>query len=261
MSVLLKLIACLLVSILYHLPSDLTAQQRGRVQSRPCPFSCKTQGLPKNVCRDWRQGNTCYVEDLSRGPGQQQRPPQQRRGHVSSRQCPHSCKTVGLPKSSCRDWKEGNICYVEDLTRAPGRDPVVVQPQGPVYEPVQPSGTDARSACAQMGRWDMGRPRIDIGRSSHTGNIFGDRRKVRGTVEGRCLVEAAVFEDGRKVQDIRVDTTPEFRRFDFEVKVRGGRDPQIRVYNSAGDRDTAYLDDSDRTDSQESDSPWDIFGR
>ncbi len=34
--------------------------------SKPCPYSCKLIGLSANNCRDYRVGNTCYVESLSK---------------------------------------------------------------------------------------------------------------------------------------------------------------------------------------------------
>ncbi len=254
-------VSMILVTLIVGLPQFSQAQNKGRVTSRPCPHSCKTMGLPKSNCRDWRENNTCYVEDLSRSPFQQSRPKPQQHGQVSSRHCPYSCKSNGLPKSSCRDWREGDICYIEDLTKRPGRNPVVAPPQPPVYEPVRPSNNDSRNACERMSRWDMGQPRIDLSKTSHTGNVFSDGLKIRGSVEGRCLVEAALFEDGRKTQNISVTTTPEFRRFEFEVKGHSSKDPQIRVYNSSGERDTAYLNDGSDTSQNDNDSPWDIFGR
>ncbi|MCB9030717.1 MAG: hypothetical protein H6619_06655 [Deltaproteobacteria bacterium] len=37
------------------------------VSSRTCPYTCKTQGIEKNHCKDWREGNTCYIDDLRPG--------------------------------------------------------------------------------------------------------------------------------------------------------------------------------------------------
>jgi len=31
--------------------------------NRRCPFSCRTEGISKDHCRDWRHGNICYVQD------------------------------------------------------------------------------------------------------------------------------------------------------------------------------------------------------
>ncbi|MCB0358187.1 MAG: hypothetical protein KDD44_01075 [Bdellovibrionales bacterium] len=45
---------------------------------------------------------------------------QQRRGLVTSTSCPYGCADAGLASSDCREWSSGDMCYVEDLTQAPG---------------------------------------------------------------------------------------------------------------------------------------------
>lgn len=34
------------------------------VTSRPCPYDCDTVGIERTQCKDWREGSTCFVEDL-----------------------------------------------------------------------------------------------------------------------------------------------------------------------------------------------------
>lgn len=55
----LRSLAALVLAILFVAPPLLA-----EVTSRPCPYSCKTEGIVKSQCKDWREGNTCYVEDL-----------------------------------------------------------------------------------------------------------------------------------------------------------------------------------------------------
>lgn len=47
----------------YH-PDPRARPARGRITSRPCPYKCSLVGIPKSHCRDWREGNVCYIEDL-----------------------------------------------------------------------------------------------------------------------------------------------------------------------------------------------------
>ena len=49
-----------LVVALLILPTMLLAE----VTSRPCPHSCDTMRLDRRHCKDWREGNTCFVDDL-----------------------------------------------------------------------------------------------------------------------------------------------------------------------------------------------------
>jgi len=150
------------------------------------------------------------------------------KGLVTSRSCPFSCRTEGIPKNVCRDWKEGDLCYIEDLRKAPS--------------PGQASSTttseNRSSDCQNVAASQLAEPRIEIARVKPTGNVLDNKVRITGTIEGSCLSEAGLFEEGRKVESIAVNTSPEFRRYDFEVVSREERDPEIRVYNIKGDRDT-----------------------
>ena len=83
------------------------------ITSGPCPHNCKTVGIKKESnCRDWKEGNICFVEDL-RKKGKKKQKPQK---GVTSHACPYSCKeTFGLGKKKCSDWKENNMCFVKVL--------------------------------------------------------------------------------------------------------------------------------------------------
>jgi hypothetical protein len=96
-----------------------------------------------------------------------------------------------------------------------------------------------------MNRFDISRPYINIARVRPTGNVFGSKYKVFGSVEGMCLVEAGYFEGGRKVSNIPVAPTRDFRRFEFEVTIRGDEFPELRAYTINGDREVRQLDRSD----------------
>lgn len=49
--------------------SRKSANKRGLVTSARCPYDCQRAGLSGNTCRAWKEGNTCYVEDLEQSPG------------------------------------------------------------------------------------------------------------------------------------------------------------------------------------------------
>ncbi|MCB0337098.1 MAG: hypothetical protein KDD62_12360, partial [Bdellovibrionales bacterium] len=137
-----------------------------------------------------------------------------RRGYVTYRSCPHSCSSNGLSKNVCRDWKEGSLCYIEDLTRPAGGPvnlggPQVAVPQVP--PPHYPEAADPnygtigeREACLQGGYRYQSDPFIDIHRVKRSGNIFGSKYRVYGSIEGVCLSEAGYFERGRKKNDFHV---------------------------------------------------------
>ena len=96
-------ILLVLAAVLFVAPNAFA----GEVYKRKCPYSCKSAGIAKNSCKDWKQGNMCFIEVMGN--------PRKSSGGktVLRRKCPNSCKSLGLPKSRCKDWKEGKKCVVE----------------------------------------------------------------------------------------------------------------------------------------------------
>jgi hypothetical protein len=74
----------------------------------PCPHTCRTAG------------NTCYVKRVTRNfnnvgvsqPSVHSNINNNIAG-VRSGPCPFSCANIGVPKSRCKDWRNGNVCYVQ----------------------------------------------------------------------------------------------------------------------------------------------------
>lgn len=227
----------LTLSFFFLVPTASRSERRGEVTSSSCPYSCKTQGIPKKHCRDWKSEGLCYVEDLRRSPT---KPTDGRSGLVRSAPCPFSCASQRIPRSQCRDWQKDGLCYVEDL-RA-GANTTILSPPDPTIPGRPVIGAEQ---CRQIPRNRLARPWIDIYRVRKTGNFFKSKYRVEGTIEGVCLVEAGRFEEGRKDEDIPIRTNPEFERYDFSVTVNSSRDPEIRVYNIYGERAVVEIDPSD----------------
>ena len=156
-------------------------------------------------------------------------------GAVSSRECPYSCRTEGLPQDRCRDWREGDRCFIEDMRGA--------EPRG---RPDDRSGADGAGAarCRSLSRYDVQSPRVEVVNIKPTGNVFEDNVRVEGAIEGACIQEAGYYEDGRLVERIPVQTTSDFQRFEFGVKAKRNRNPEVRVYNVFGARDTFNVAES-----------------
>jgi hypothetical protein len=51
-----------------------------------------------------------------------------RRGLVTSAQCPYTCRSAGVPKNMCREWKDSMKCFVEDFTQVPGHRSLIRVP-------------------------------------------------------------------------------------------------------------------------------------
>ncbi|MBX7137170.1 MAG: hypothetical protein K1X83_04230 [Oligoflexia bacterium] len=89
--------------------------------------------------------------------------------------------------------------------------------------------------CRQNSSWSS--PHVDVQSVEKSGGAFSDRYKVSGTVEGICLAEAGLFENGKLTQRIRLRTAPTLKRYEFSITARLDDVPEIRVYNVNGDRD------------------------
>lgn len=53
--------------------AQLKMERRGLITSSSCPYTCKLARVPAKLCRDWRAGATCYVEDFTQPPGHRTR--------------------------------------------------------------------------------------------------------------------------------------------------------------------------------------------
>ncbi|MBX7145552.1 MAG: hypothetical protein K1X79_13965 [Oligoflexia bacterium] len=226
----------------------------GEVTKGRCPITCKSLGIPRDKCHEWRDNGLCYVEDLTK-PRRLPPPAAPTSVRIEPTATPYTAlrrPPIGYGQNSYGE--RPNSVYPVPRP-GPGWTP---GPRWPV-EPGGPTRGDAAEACRRQGY--LSHPRIDIYRIKKTGNIFGDKYKVRGVIEGVCLVEAGYYEDGRREDEIAVVTTPEFRRFEFEVRVRADqeRQPEIRAYNIQGDRDV-YEVGTDEFDSDERDDGYWGYG-
>jgi hypothetical protein len=167
-------------------------------------------------------------------------------GVVSVQACPYSCRTTGIPKSHCRDWRQGNACIIEDLRYSgDGRVPPI--PQHLLYPvvnnapPHYGSGYDhganhgASGTCDSLPRGAITPPRIEIHRVE-SGGFLSSKVRVLGTVEGQCIREAGGFEEGFKVSNFQVPLTPNHGRYEFSTELDSSDIPEIRAYTIYGDR-------------------------
>ncbi|MCB9030223.1 MAG: hypothetical protein H6619_04165 [Deltaproteobacteria bacterium] len=88
----------------------------------------------------------------------------------------------------------------------------------------------------------IGRPRIDIGRTKATGNLFSSKSRVSGSIYAQCVQEAGYFEFGRLKEKIEFPLDDRYVRREFEVSVRANRKGEIRVYTVDGQQDVIPVD-------------------
>ena len=122
-------------------------KRRGLITSGACPLGCKDFNLPANLCREFRSGDKCSVEDFSQPPGHRsmirvrdsqykkswsekdkQSLKMKRRGLITTASCPYTCKDAGAPKGLCRESRSGDLCRVEDFSQVPGHRSMIRVP-------------------------------------------------------------------------------------------------------------------------------------
>ncbi|MCB0331360.1 MAG: hypothetical protein KDD70_16935 [Bdellovibrionales bacterium] len=174
-------------------------------------------------------------------------------GTITSSLCPYSCKTQGIPKKRCKDWREGERCYVEDLSRAPAR----IESISPVQTNGEKRAKDISTGktvfgngsvgkrderCQGKAPYELAEPIIDIIRSSKSGKRSPETYQVDVSIEGVCLVDAGYYEEGRIVRKFPLETIQSFKKFFFTFTARAKNRPEIRVYNSAGERSSVPVE-------------------
>lgn len=185
--------------------------------------------------------------------------PSNPQGYVTSSLCPYDCKTKGIKRKFCRDWKEGGRCFVEDLSR----QTVKVEPISPIGAPQLPkiqmlrdstshqdSGVfanfvsakksleqkEVEAACKGKAPFELPQPSIQIRQARQLGALADNLYQLEGSLEGTCLINGGYFESGTLKKKLSLETKKSFGSFRFECVVNPTRKPEIRLYNTAGER-------------------------
>ena len=232
---------------------------RGLVTSKPCPYSCATEGIPRIDCRDWNHGDVCFIEDFrypqgnpndSNGNGgtaiggvfigsntQPPSNPQQNSGRWGNQGYPDSWSNSGSDRypspRSPSPWGNGGANY----PNPPGGSNTVGS--SVVFDGGGFGGGVGVGECQSLRAGEVAPPRVYISRVTPAGGGFSQRVRVQGTIEGVCLSDAGIFEGGRKLETISVRAQRRMQRYDFDVQGNSNGGAEIRVYNSAGEGDAA----------------------
>ena len=78
-----------------------------------------------------------------------------RRGLITSSNCPFSCLDLGLKSDNCRQWTSGSKCYVEDYTQPAGHRSMFRVRQDQYIAPAakkQPSAAKKQPARSALNR-------------------------------------------------------------------------------------------------------------
>jgi hypothetical protein len=117
----------------------------------------------------------------------------------------------------------------------------VVQPM--LQEQVNNEGNNDSVSSEKCSNTRIRRPRIELGRLKQSGGLFSGKYKINGSIFGACIEEAGYYEEGRRKQEFEVGHSDRAQRTEFSVKVRSGRNGEIRVYTSDGNIERVNVDD------------------
>lgn len=96
--------------------------------------------------------------------------------------------------------------------------------------------SEPRASCRGLKNTYISQPYINLYSLEQIPGMPDEYYRARGSFEGKCLTEAGYFENNRKAASVKVRTIPEFERFEFDLRVRAGRHPELRAYNINGER-------------------------
>ena len=168
---------------------------------------------------------------------------------------------------------------MEDLTKSPGFSPAPARP-APTVRPWptfsggnqnggyhddngdyhggggwgggsgRPDYGDGGDECRGARYGSLRPPRIRVNRVEKTGNFFSNDYRAKVSIEGQCITEVTLYEDGRRKKDFRgeIPTKRSFNIYDISVRFSGDPDdyPELRVYDATGGSDYIRLDDEIR---------------
>ncbi len=83
-----------------------------------CPFSCALFAPNDRSCRDWKEGNQCFVQSrVTRNRARESALVTGRQGagplNIVAAPCPLSCREIVPNDTTCRDWRVGTTCFVQ----------------------------------------------------------------------------------------------------------------------------------------------------
>ena len=85
-------------------------------------------------------------------------------------------------------------------------------------------------------------PRIRIRRVRGSGGLFSSKYRVSGSIAGSCIEEAGYYEYGELKEEIKFPLSDRYKRQNFQVRVRTGREGEIIVHTSDGREDIIDVD-------------------
>ena len=151
-------------------------------------------------------------------------------GHCSNSSCLYTSDSKGLNNQASHHVLIG-APNLTDLPLSSDTLPLAAA------TPTSDISTD-QPDCSKLVRSEVKSPTITVSRTKLlTHRVLRSRKTIRveGAIEGRCIKEAGIYQNGRQKFRIPVKQSPELQHFTFNTKVTALDAPEIRAYTMFGD--------------------------
>lgn len=95
--------------------------------------------------------------------------------------------------------------------------------------------------CKAFPAAEILKPRVTINGIKQAGSMKGGKYHISGIVDGACLKEAGLYQNGERVFKFPLKTTPTYTSFEFELDVLMDDDPEIRVFDINWQRSSKFI--------------------
>ena len=86
-------------------------------------------------------------------------------------------------------------------------------------------------ACQRSNPKNRPKPRIGITQITQSSALRGGKYIVEGIIDGVCLKEAGLYQNGERVIVFNLTTTRIYKRYPFKIEVHVDDKPEIRAFD------------------------------
>jgi hypothetical protein len=188
-------------------------------------------------------------------------------GNVVAGKCSLTCKSAGFTSKHCREWRNGDKCYVQALdhndqtadnktannatSRAkPAASPSAVPDIAAKISGIRsltPEQKERMAARGEIEKCEKIHPVYQIPSSvkieslKDAGYTQHGKFSVKGSVRGMCIKAAAFYVDGELMEQLPVKPSTRYQSFPFQLTFRSDTQSEIRVYPVVGERNVVRL--------------------
>jgi hypothetical protein len=86
-------------------------------------------------------------------------------------------------------------------------------------------------ACQSMKPGAINAPRITVSQVKQSSSFKGGKYRVEGVIDGVCIREAGLYENGERIFKFPLTLSPFYKRYDFSFEVVSDKAPEVRAFD------------------------------